>query len=186
VPKISGRHSFPPSMALVRPRAEEYAGFITCEGGGLYRSPNPVFSRSGLFTSHCVKCQYGPLYGVTPFITAGTGSHIANASKGNRFLDCGLSHRVSPHTHVQRSNRSSTPTRAIPLELRGTTGENTCLGRLEMVSGEPSFIMHDRRHRDLEIPKRLVRRQIKVAKGGSGCKTVIQNLYVVCEDRYSI
>jgi len=35
----------------------------------------------------------------------------------------------------------------------------------------------DRRRRDLELPKRLVPRRIKVTKGGSGCETVSQNLY---------
>ena len=68
----------------------------------------------GLFTSHCVEYQYGLLYGVTPFITAGTGSHIVNASERNQFPDCGLSHQVSPHTRAQRPNRPNTPTCATP------------------------------------------------------------------------
>lgn len=54
-----------------------------------------------------------------------------------------------------------------------------------MVSGEPLFTMHDKWHRDLEFPKRLILRRIKVAKGESGCETVSQNLYIVCEDQYS-
>ena len=68
---------------------------------------------------------------------------------------------------------------ALVLHFKPRTMENTGLRRLDTVSGEPQFTMHaiGRRRRDLESPKRLVPRKIKVTKGGSGCETVSQNLY---------
>jgi len=143
VPRISGRHSFPPPTALARRRAEEYAGSVTCEGGCSYRSPNPVFSRSGLFTSHCevpirssLRCHppYNSWDGISYRKRVG-GKPIPRLRP--------LAPGIPPHSCAKvHCNRSNTPIRAIPLELCGTTGENTCPRRLETVPGGPPFTMH--------------------------------------------
>lgn len=114
MPKISGRHSFPPSTALARSRAEEYAGFVTCEGGCSYRSPNSVSSHGRpLHISLCGVPIRSPLR-CYPLYNSWDRPHIVNALERNRFPNCGLSHWVSPHTRAQRPNQPNTPTRAMP------------------------------------------------------------------------